>query len=339
MRLCNAFLLPVLALMIPACLFAVDLPLLLRWNSANTFSYVPDQPGKDIAFSEFYRLDICIDSLRYRDLYMDLDIRSKANFINTYLEVHQANITFDAAPLDFGASIKASGYAMSAQLHPAPIIHPDLDAYHFLPTRFNGIFVEYPSRITLKFEAGGNFHNLASGRLSERLPLLGSLGSLTFIQEIQTFDSHWHQPVIIGAAEFMYDSPGLDISSTAVAAIYPEYKTNPAELSPFFHVETRKSLSSGWSFYLQGIYEEPNPDRSSRISMDAALAKQISPFILAAGSTLDYFQHGNQTSPYTVLKWIPAVGQHLGLAYRCIISDSGSTLHEASLQAELSFGI
>ncbi|MBP7310651.1 MAG: hypothetical protein KA984_05135 [Candidatus Cloacimonetes bacterium] len=321
-----------------AVLAALEVPLVLRWNSANTFSYAPDQQVKEIAWSEFYRLDMGIDSLRYHELSLNLEVRSKANFINTYLDLYQADITYHADIIDFGAEIKPSGYALEYQLHPSRIINPDMDDHLFLPTRFNGIFIAYPSAINIKLEAGGNFYNLATGRLTEKLPLFNKRGAISLIQEIQTFDSHWHKPVVIGAAEFNYESPDWAISSTAAAAYYPEYDSRPSDFTPFFHFETNKTLVPGFSLYLQGIYKELNPDKNSHKSIDAALGKKLSKFMLSAGSKLDYIHKNDQLTPYLVLKWIPSPGQQLGAYYRCILSDSGSDLHQAGLTAELSFG-
>ncbi len=317
---------------------AIEIPLNLRWVSANCFSYAPQQATKELAYSDFYRLSLGVDSLRYHEFGVDIEIRSRANFLQTYMEVHKARLSYHGSKFNFGGLIKPSGYARGFQLHPTVDINPDMDEYLFLPNRFNGIFVEYPSRIDVNLEIGGNLNSQAIGRVSEDIPVLRNNGSVTLVQEIQTFDTHWHQPVFIGAAHFYYHASGLEISSTAAGAYYPDYKERAASFSPFFHFEANNSIGPNYSLYLQGIYKELNPNGTSHTSLDTALGKKLGKCIISAGSRLDYLKDDSQIIPYINLRWIPVLKQHLGVYYRYLISGENSNLHQAGLTAELNFG-
>lgn len=333
-----AILIFVLVTWMPCLLFALELPLFVNWTSANSFYYAPDQEDKELNWNEFYRLELGIDSLSYQNISTDLLIRSKANFLSTYLELHEAKLIYTAGKIHFGGIITDNGYTRSNQLHPSGIVNSAMDDYLFMPSRLNGIFLEYSSPIILQAEIGGNFHNLATGKFSATFPFMNNSGTLALIQEVRTFDSQWHKPVLISAMQLNYDSPGLAASATTAMAMYPEFESRPSDIVPFAHLEARKDIDKGISIYLQAWYRELSPEISIHKSLDVAVSKQLSEFMLGAGSKYDHIHHDPQYTPYAVLQWLPEKGKQLGIYYRAIIGDSGSLLHQAGLQAELNFG-
>ena len=321
-------------------LAAIELPVTFLWDSANSTSYTPQQEGKELAWNEFYRIGIKLESLQLNDLKMNLHLQSHADFIDSYIEIKQFELVYSRAAWGLTAVTKPIGYGMADQLNPHYLVSPAMAAYRYQDTRFNGLELAFHNpQNQIVLTSGGNMQNQAIASVAYEWQRSDQALNLGLKQSARTLDSHFRSPVFISSSTLGFASDTILLQSELALCNYPELKLTKAHSALYAYGECQIMPTNTTTLHLSAETRESEPSGVHNQQYQFSLSRQYNTVSLTPMGQVDFLKKEAYYRANLIGDWEPLTGQRIGLFYGVEGSSAKSLKHNFGIQAELRYGL
>ncbi len=319
---------------------AIDIPLVLKWDSANSIFYAPPQTTKKISWSEFYRTGIGLDSLSINDTYASFLIQNHANFITNQLKLHSFELGYKKDKWQISGTTEPIGYGARNTLNLYHFVSPDMDDFPYQATRFNGIkLIEFSSTSSIGLAVGGSVHNQAIGWA--QYAYLGGQPRYTINlkQEVRGQDNHWRSPVSISSLRFSYQKYPLLLNTETAYSYFVAMNKTTAHGSVYALGEVDLIVLNNLTIYaLAEIKQvEPSSDYSQRYQCAASTA--LGQIIISPGVLHNVMEHHTYNKAYISADYYLNPSMRFGLIYGYEGSNLSSGKHSLGIQSSLSYDL
>lgn len=317
-------------------LFALDLPLQLRWDSASISSYAPQQTDKEASWSEYYRVGIAIDSLSYKQASLSLLLQSHNDFISNAMELNELQLSYVIGNWQLSAESMPMGYGLQNTLNPYHLISPNQDSYLYQATRFNGLLLAHKG---IYGRLGGNVHTQSIGSLGYGWQNKAQTLQLGLDLSARSMDSHWRSPLNISSANLAFSGAKLKLNLESALSYYWDFNRTDAHTGLFALAEASYALNKDAYLYLTANTTQVEPSSKSIQEYQLAWHYSLGKISLNPATALERridtsFYKASLAADYSFIH-----GQRVGLFYRAQGSSLHSVQHAIGFQAELTYGL
>ncbi len=337
--LTRCILLTLLIITLSSSLFAIELPLSFNWFSQNNVQYNKSQPNKELKWDEFYRIDIAVDSIKYHDLQLDLLLRSRAEFISSYLELNKIDIVYSLSKMSFWGTTREAGYGKQSHFNPHSLIHPNFDRYLYQDTRFNGVGVTIDNRSNqFHLRLGGNKQNQAIAQLNSKWSISPNFGAAIGF-EARAMDSFRRTPVFIGSASMEYHSQLVELRTDIATSYFPKSGRTKEHANSYGQLCLAYKPFAKSSLYLEAVMLQPESVSITQKNFKLSYSYRLKDLCFSPG--VEYAKWGNHDdSSIFILNelWLRPE-QRIGIIYRLEDSETANYNHYFGVQAVLRYGL
>lgn len=324
---------------VSSALSAIDVPLRFDWFSQNNVQYNKSQPNKELKWDEFYRVDIAIDSVSYHDLQLDLLLRSRAEFLSSYLEFNKFDIVYNLFRVSLLGTTREIGYGKQYPLNPHNLIKPNFDRYLYQDARFNGlgfIWNNHGNQLQLRF--GGNKQNQTITQLNSSWNI-NRIYHLDIGLEARAMDSFRRTPVFIGSASMEYHSQLVELRTEFATSYFSKSGRTKEHANSYGQICLAYMPNSKSSIYLDAITLQSESLSTSQTDVNLSYNHRLNNFCFSPG--VEYTKCGNLES--TSLRMLSEIfirpEQRVGIVYQIEESEESNYNHYFGVQAVLRYGI
>lgn len=227
-------------------LSAVDLPLLLRWDSQNRINHYPDRNAKSYDWNEDYRIRLDLDSLKVKsaELCVGLLALKEEEVPRVYLD--HFSFRYTSGKLSYVALSQQIGLGEGYYFESALPNYGSYDSYLYDAHRFNGIGIGYSGASTEALVmAGGNATNqaLALASIKSQMEVASQCLDTKAVTEFMARDAYWNSPRISTALNIDYTLAFWQQKADAGIYIYPDYEGVEAHQAFFAAGESNIRIS------------------------------------------------------------------------------------------------
>jgi len=334
------FLISLFILSIFSSVSALQIPLVITWDSSNNASYTEVQTDKEMSWNEYYRIGIAVDSLVYKQAELRFHAQNRANFLKNYIELKDIQFTYRMDNWSASASSKPIGYGLRETLNPYHLISPAKDDYMFQASRFNGLGLAYSKgETTVGISLGGNVQNQSITSLDAAWENPDHSLQLSFTQETRAMDTFWRTPVSISAASVNWNTKSVQLHSELALSYYPKHGLTNEHFSTLSQLELGIKPTLRSFIYVNAESMQLEPKQNALQHFQTSFSYDIASFSLTPGFTLDTYDKQSTHSYHFLAEWRMAKSQRLGIFYRLEQNSIIKSRHLFGLQAELSYGI
>ena len=320
--------------LVTTCLQAVDLPLVLSWDSHNQLSFHKEQTEKEYRFREFYRLGLGLDSLQVNSLTMRFRLQNRASFLSNQLEVKDFALGYQAGILHFEAASSLTGYGKLNQTNPYHVISATQDDFRYQATRFNYLGL---SLAGFSLQSGGNTQNQLMLKASYQNTLEALRLSYSISQEARIYDTHWHTPVAISSLKLSNDSSNHQlICETAVSSFF-EHEETPAHNSFYLLVQGRMKARPWLQVFGEDEYRESEPMCQISKLVETGASVSYRQLVFTPGLRWDRVAGGEVESYYFSSDWQFLPDQRAGLLLQ--MTGGSNPVYSLGFQAALRYAL
>ena len=321
-----------------AMINALEVPLFLRWKSINTGAYCPHQTGKEIHWNEFYQIGIGIDSLASKDLFATMELRSRANFIENYVELYRFDLSWAKSNCQISAGSIPWGYGLPNKLYSFSPVSADQDQYRYQATRLNRVRLGFGfAENLMAIDIGGDNHNQVIGIFTWQRQF--PFGYLKAAEEIRSQDNHWQTPVSISSLNTQIQKRDLVLEGQLAFSYLPNYNVTENHTTTYALVAGKYKIDDLTALFGSAEYLELEPTLMSYQQYRIALSRKISFFSLNPFYYLDYYDKSTFQRIGLSWDWHYCQTQRIGLIYYMEGSKLHKAKHNLGIQANLELGL
>ncbi len=321
-----------LILAVSGCLFGLELPLQIAWDSHNELSYLHSQSEKEYNWREFYRIGIGLDSLAVGAFRASLLLQSRADFISNPVEISEFSLAYGIGKATLFAASLPHGWGRPNSLNPLARIYEAQDDFRYQATRFNRLGVAYQG---FELSSGGNQLNQAMLALAWEGEITEKGLSYRLAQEGRARDSHWNTPVSITSAAIRLRQPQLELNCEAALSHFFEYDNTRSHNSHYALAAARFTPCKNLALFACAEYKENEASgfisRFGEGSMSASFGK----LCLSPGLRFDQMADDSYSTLYLSADWCFQPQQRIGLLYR--LQNPDDPVQILGLQASLNY--
>lgn len=323
-------------LLIVACnsLMALDVPFFLNWKSINTGAYCPNQANKHLHWNEFYQIGFGVDSLAYKDLYANLELRSRANFFDNNVEVYKCDFVYDENNWEIMAGSLPWGYGLPNALYTYSLVAADQDQFSYQATRLNRVsFGHYFSNQLFTFAIGGNNHNQSIEILTYQL--LKPHGSFSISEEVRAQDNHWKTPVSISSINTKIQAGTIALNAQVAVSYLPNYENTEQHTTSYGLLAANYKPTDLTELFLSAEYIEVEPSLNDEQRFHLGISHKIDNIFFNPFYYLDYYDNSAFHRTGLSLDYLFYQNQKVGLVYYLEGSKINKAKHNFGIQAQL----
>jgi len=327
-------------LLFACCAFmnGLEVPLFLSWKSLNTGAYCPNQTGKEIHWNEFYQIEFGIDSLAYKDLFATMELRSRANFIENYVELYRFDLSWAKENRQITAGSIPWGYGLPNKLYSFSPVSADQDQYRYQATRLNRVRLGLGfAENLIAIDVGGDNHNQAMGMLTFQRQY--PFGYFKAAEEIRAQDNHWQTPVSISSLNTQIQKGDLVLDGQLALSFLPNYDVTENHTTTYALLAGNYKINNLTAVFGSAEYQELEPTLMSYQQYRIALSRKISVCSLNPFYYLDYYDKSTFQRIGLSWDWHFCQNQRIGLLYYIEGSKLRKVKHNLGIQANLELGL
>ncbi|MDY0152374.1 MAG: hypothetical protein RBS43_08900 [Candidatus Cloacimonas sp.] len=319
---------------------ALDLPVSFAWDSANTTSYTPAQNRKELAWNEFYRISIGLDSLQCNNFKLNLKLQSYPDFIDNNLEIRDFRLSYQKTAWEIAAASILTGYGLPNQNHPNHIVSANQDDFLYQEMRFNGLEIAHKTKLQRYYlQLGGNVHNQATGILGGSWRSNDNAFAAGVKQEFRALDTHWRTPVSVSALFLNFNSDKVIMAGEAALSYFLEHERTQAHTGFFAQTEGKFIPNPQAYLYLSAYCHTLEPKEQLKQRYQLVWHQSVGKLALNPGVALDIVSGISDYQAFTSVDWFFAPDNRLGFFYRYQDSRNSLNKHTVGIQAAMRYGL
>lgn len=317
-----------------ACMPAIELPLVLSWDSNNELSFLPEQTEKQYRFREFYQLGLGIDSLQVKGMTVQFWLQNRADFMSNQLEIRDFALGYKADVVRIEVASRLTGYGQLNQTNPYHLVSATQDDYRYQGTRFNYLGLGYRG---FELECGGNTQNQLMVKAAYHSKNISEGFSYSLAQEARVHDSHWHTPVAISSLVLRQNSSNFALICESALSSFLLYDETPAHNSYYLLLQGKLLIKPALQVFGSAEYRESEPNRKVSKLLDAGTSLFYKQLVFSPGFRWDYLAGGESATYYLSNDWHFLPGQRVGLLLQ---ANAGSNpVYSLGFQASLRYAL
>lgn len=316
------------------CLPAIELPLVLSWESNNELSFLPEQTDKQYRFREFYQLGLGTDSLQVKGMSVQFWLQNRADFLSNQMEMQDFALGYQTAGLSLEVASRLAGYGQLNQTNPYHQIFATQDDFRYQGTRFNYLGLSYRG---FTLESGGNTQNQLMLKATYHSNCKPNGFSYSLGQEARIHDSHWHTPVAISSLAFRQSSDTYTLLCESALSRFIEHDETPAHNSYYLLIQGKLKAKPWLQMFGTAEYRESEPNRKISKLVDAGTSLFYKQMVFTPGFRWDYLAGGESATYYLSNDWQFRPDQRVGLLLKAI--GGSNPVYSLGFQAALRYSL